>query len=238
MLVLSGTGASRWAECLQFARDAAHAGADSVLAPPPHFFSYEQEDLREFYRSIAADAPIPVLVYNLPAFTCGLDPEVAAELIRSLPGIEGTKDSSGELELLSLLTSTPNSGKTRLVGNDSVLAEALEKGLCDGTVSGVAGVLPELTLALYRSAADGDCDALHYWAARQDVLLRQLSLFPAPWGLKFIAEARGLAPAHPALPMSPKRRRQVEEFHFWFQEWWELAGLGGPLVIDNRERVA
>ena len=121
-----------------------------------------------------------------------------------------------------------------------MLAEAFRKGLCDGTVSGVAGVLPELTLALHRNAARRDWPALRYWGTLQDALLRQLSVFPAPWGLKFIAEFRGLAPANPALPMSTKRRRQAEEFGLWFQEWWESVGpeLGCELVVGNRETFA
>ena len=239
LLILSGAGASRWAEAVHFVRGAALAGADSVLVPPPHFFKYEQEDLREFYRSISAESPVPVLLYNLPAFTTGLDPKVAAELIRTVPGIEGVKDSSGELKLLSILTNNVPTA-VRFMGNDAVLGEALENQLCDGAVSGVAGVLPELTLALWRSGAERDMQALRRWSARLDNLLNRLDAFPTPWGLKFIAEFRGLARANPALPLSAKRRDQVEDFRCWFRGWWQDAEheLDAPLLIDSSRTAA
>jgi 4-hydroxy-tetrahydrodipicolinate synthase len=222
-LVLCGIGGSRLSEVLLLARDAEQAGADGVLVPAPHFFKYAPEDLAEFYRRIAAESRLPVLIYNLPAFTGGLDAKLAAQLIREVDGIAGVKDSSGELELLSLLSHPTPNGGLRLVGNDGVLAEALEHGLCDGTVSGVAGVLPELTLALWRRAADGEWDRFHDLSARQDALLRRLDDFPAPWGLKLVAELRGLAPASPAIPLSEGRRRQAEQFEAWFREWWTSA---------------
>jgi len=233
LAVLSGAGAARWTETAQFARDAELAGADAALVPPPHFFKYEPEDLAEFYRRIAADTTLPVLIYNLPTFTNPLPPELAAELIRNVDGIAGVKDSSGDLELLSLLTAPAPNGAVRLVGNDAALAESLEKGLCDGVVSGVAGVLPELTLALWRSAADRAWGRFRGLVELQTELLWRLEAFPTPWGLEFVAEARGFAPANPALPLSEERVGQVESFRVWFREWWAAAepelGRSGPV---------
>ena len=231
-LVLCGIGGSRLTEVLRLAQDAEDAGADGVLAPAPHFFKYTQDDLAEFYRRVAAEVRLPILIYNLPAFTGSLEAEPAAELIRGVDGIAGVKDSSGELDLLGLLSQPSSNGALRLVGNDGVLAEALERGLCDGTVSGVAGVLPELTLALWRLAAAGEWDRFHDLAARQNALLGRLDDFPAPWGLKLVAELRGIAPASPAIPLSAKRRRQAEQFAEWFPEWWNSAApeLQGSLM--------
>ncbi len=233
-IVLGGVGASRWTEVLALGRDAELAGADAVLVPAPHFFRYAQADLAEFYRRVAAELRIPALIYNLPAFTGGLDPKVAAELIRDVDGIAGVKDSSGDLELLSLLSRTAPGRALRLVGNDSVLAEALESGVCDGTVSGVAGVIPELTLALWHSAADRAANRFRDLAARQQVLVQKLEAFPAPWGLKFVADLRGLAPAQPAIPLSKERCAQSREFAAWFEGWWASAAplLDGPLVLN------
>jgi 4-hydroxy-tetrahydrodipicolinate synthase len=105
------------------------------------------------------------------------------------------------------------------VGNDSILAEALRNGLCDGVISGVACALPELILGLYR---DGDApDSLEF--LRHEGALKefigQLADFPVPWGLKWIAEARGIAPASFAQPVSAVRLSQARELQAWFRSW-------------------
>jgi dihydrodipicolinate synthase/N-acetylneuraminate lyase len=113
----------------------------------------------------------------------------------------------------------------RFVGNDGVLVEALTRDLCDGTISGVAGVIPELTLALWKSADHREGGLFEDLGTRLEQLLHRLDEFPTPWGLKLIAELRGLSPAGFALPLSLERRRQARAFQAWFSDWWK-AGEG------------
>jgi len=236
-LVVSGIGGTRWTEILTLGRDAEAAKADALLVPTPHFFSYAPQDLAEFYRCIAAEARIPVLIYNLPAFTGGLDSALAFQLIQEVDGIAGVKDSSGQLDLLEALTRGQAGRALRLVGNDSVLAEALTRGLCDGTISGVAGVAPELTVALWKSAARAHEALFQSLASRLRVLIEQLDQFPTPWGLKLIAELRGLGPASIGLPLSGERQAQAARFAEWFPRWWKdaeadlAAALGSPVSL-------
>jgi 4-hydroxy-tetrahydrodipicolinate synthase len=237
-LVVSGIGGTRWIEILTLGREAESAGADALLVPTPYFFHYASEDLAEFYRRIARESNIPVLIYNLPAFTGGLDAALAFQLIQEVDGIAGVKDSSGELDLLQRLTSAASGmasvGKAlRLVGNDSVLAEALTRGLCDGTISGVAGVLPELTVALWKSATGEDVALFRSLASRLETLIGQLDVFPTPWGLKFIAELRGLGPASIGLPLSAERQRQAAQFAGWFPRWWKDADADLALALNT-----
>lgn len=222
-LVVSGIGGTRWTEILALGRDAEGAGADALLVPTPCFFSYAPEDLAEFYRRLAGELSIPVLIYNLPAFTGGLDAALAFQLIQELSGIAGVKDSSGQLDLLQLLSNGHSGQALRLVGNDTVLAEALTRGLCDGTISGVAGVLPELTVALWSSASGADAALFNRLASRLESLIERLDAFPTPWGLKLIAELRGLGPASIGLPLSAERERQAAQFAEWFPRWWKDA---------------
>ncbi len=228
-LLLAAVGAMRWEETVRLALEAEDAGADALLIPTPHFFSYEQADLAEFYRQTVGKVHVPALIYNLPAFTGGLDPEVAVGLIREVEGIAGIKDSSGSLEILEALT-LDHRGAVRLIGNDSVLAPALARGLCDGTVSGVAGVLPELTLALVNDAHSDRSDFLAL-ESNLNELIEQLDVFPTPWGLKLIAECRKLHPASFALPLSEHRQNQAASFRAWFEIWWERVQFDCQKVL-------
>ena len=89
--------------------------------------------------------------------------------------------------------------------------------LCDGVVSGVAGVLPELITFLYDRR-----DSPAYPRAVQLLteLIRHLSVFPVPWGLKLIAECRGITAAWFSQPLSATRCAQASEFREWFPAWW------------------
>ncbi len=222
-LVVSGAGATSWVESVRLAQDAERNGADAHLVPAPHFFPYDQNDLAEFYRKFAESVHLPSLIYNLPAFTGGVEKELALELIREPGRIVGIKDSSGRLDILEALTAGGPQDAVRLVGNDAVLAEALQLGICGGAISGVACVLPELTLGLWHAAKSGDAVQFGLASDLLNQLLVELGPWPTPWGLKLVAEIRGLGPASIALPLSAARLRQAERFASWFGPWWAAA---------------
>jgi 4-hydroxy-tetrahydrodipicolinate synthase len=234
-MLVAAVGSMRWEETVRLALEAEDAGADALLIPAPHFFSYEQGDLVEFYRQTVAKVHVPALIYNLPAFTGGLEPQVAVDLIREVEGIAGIKDSSGRLDILEAL-SLDGRGAVRLVGNDSVLANALSRGLCDGTISGVAGVLPELNLALVESAS-GDPSGFSRLEKHLADLIEQLDVFPTPWGLKLIAGCRKLHPASFSLPLSEARQKQVADFRAWFSAWWERVQPDCERVLPARAQT-
>jgi 4-hydroxy-tetrahydrodipicolinate synthase len=190
-----------------------------LLLPMPYFFPYQQGDLEQFCRCVAASVSIPVLLYNLPQFTSGLQKETVHTLISEVPNIIGIKDSSGSLEILRHLTEH-GIDACRIVGDDSVLSAALSAGVCDGVISGVACVVPELILGLYAREKHLESAEFSTYAQVLDQFVEQLSAFPTPWGLKWIAQAREiLEPTFP-LPLSPARAAQGKRLELWFQSWF------------------
>jgi 4-hydroxy-tetrahydrodipicolinate synthase len=219
---LCGIGAAGFHGAVENGRLAMAAGADAVLLPMPHFFPYEQDDLRAFCLEVAARLSTDILLYNLPQFTSGLANDTVFELIRTCPSIRGIKDSSGSLDLLRELTiSLPEA--VRLVGSDDALPQALREGICDGVVSGVAGAVPELILPLFEAGGASNAPAIE----RLREFIRELDRFPVPWGLKWIAESRGMAPAHFSLPLSGKRALEGARLQQWFRAW-EKNAAGQP----------
>jgi 4-hydroxy-tetrahydrodipicolinate synthase len=215
---LGGIGSAAADVSIRLGTVASKAGAVGLLLPMPYFFPYTQADLKAFSRAVAAGVDAPVLLYNLPQFTSGLDPQTSLDLIRECEVIVGIKDSSGSLDTLRLLTDA-GIGARRMIGNDDVLAPALEQGLLDGVVSGVACVLPELIGRLYEtgSTEPGNPEFKELAAALAS-FTRQLQPFPTPWGLKIVAEARGLLKATYPFPLSPERESQKATFLRWFSE--------------------
>jgi 4-hydroxy-tetrahydrodipicolinate synthase len=215
---LAGVGGASVDECVRLAHIAERAGAEALLLPMPWFFRYSQADLKAFCCSVAAAVETPVLLYNLPQFTNTLEAQTSAELIAECPRIIGIKDSSGSLETVGLLTDR-GTGAQRLIGNDGVLAAALKQSVLDGVVSGVACVLPELITRLYRVGTEDRSSA--EFRELTDTLcevIRRLDVLPTPWGLKALAEARGLAAATYPMPLAHGRELQRDTLLRWFNE--------------------
>lgn len=222
--LISGAGSTSLGETIEHARAAEAEGADAHLIPVPHFFPYSQDDVREFYQRAAAALDKPVLIYNLPQFTGRVELPLAIELIRDETNrIAGIKDSSGSLDILAELTAGGPKHAVRLVGNDAVAVEALERGICQGMISGVAGVLPELNRCVFDAWQDGDRTRFETAGRLLAEFIEKIDAWPVPWGLKLAAEARGLGVASFALPLTAERRREAEAFRRWFEPWWADA---------------
>jgi 4-hydroxy-tetrahydrodipicolinate synthase len=203
-------------------------GAKALLLPMPHFFVYSQGDLRAWCESVARGVEAPILLYNVPRFTNGLTPATVAELMRAVPNIRGIKDSSGNLDILAALTEA-RIETSRIVGDDGILPAAMERNLCDGVISGVAGVLPELMISVWDGR--GTVPLLREVVAR-------LAGLPVPWGLKWIAEARGISPATFAQPVSPERAAERDALLKWFAGWWDGAGRILPAAFGGYRQDA
>jgi 4-hydroxy-tetrahydrodipicolinate synthase len=216
---LCGVGAADTARSILFARIAEDAGVKALLLPMPYFFPYRQDDLEQFCRGVAAATSLPVLLYNLPQFTSGLEKETVHTLIAEVPNIVGIKDSGGSLDILRHL-SEQRVDACRIVGDDSVLSAALRAKVLDGVISGVACAVPELTLALYKQGEQDESAAFARATQALDELIAQLGGFPTPWGIKWIAQARGILQTTFPLPNSPARMAQGREFERWFQAWF------------------
>jgi 4-hydroxy-tetrahydrodipicolinate synthase len=213
-----GIGAPGYTSSIELGRIAADAGAKAVLLPMPYFFPYEQADLRVFVTRVADALSVPVLLYNLPQFTSGLAPQTSLALLREHENVAGIKDSSGSLDTLRLLTAE-GVDSCRIVGSDSALGPALEEGVSDGVVSGVACVLPELIQRVFEAGVSSP-DSAEFRAANDqlEAFIEKINLLPVPWGLKIVSEERQLGPATFAVPVAPERQQQMEQLRVWYRQ--------------------
>jgi 4-hydroxy-tetrahydrodipicolinate synthase len=216
--VIAGIGGAGTAEVIRRGQIAIKTGVDAVLLPMPYFFPYSQDDLAAFTTSVAGELESPVLLYNLPQFTSGLEPETTLGLIQRCRNIVGIKDSSGSLETVRLL-SVESPEACRIIGNDGVLAQALRERLADGVISGVACVLPELISQIFEiGKTDPDSPRWNTMITILDEFIAQLDIMPTPWGIKIMAEARGIAKASFPLPLSERRQYLAQELSTWFTQ--------------------
>ncbi|MBE3598118.1 MAG: 4-hydroxy-tetrahydrodipicolinate synthase [Limnochordaceae bacterium] len=106
--VVAGTGTYDTAHSVELTRKAEKAGVDAILAVVPYYNRPPQEGLYRHFETIARSTSLPVILYNIPGRTGQM---LAAETTAKLAAIDnvvGLKDSSGQIDHVSLVrTMTP-----------------------------------------------------------------------------------------------------------------------------------
>ena len=131
-------------EYLEFAEDLPIAGV--MVSPPSYYRPVSDENLIEFYRLIARKTTHPIIAYNIPATVVTLSSSVASQI-----PIWGVKDSSG---IISSAEDFLSKKVKVLVGSDSLLIQALEKG-ASGGICGLGNIFPTQMAEVYRKYRGG-----------------------------------------------------------------------------------
>lgn len=133
---------------------------DYIVAVAPFYHAMTQPEIFDHFRRIAAAAPAPLIVYNIPHTTYN---PVALDTIYQLSQLEniaGVKDSSGNF---SVFSRGVFDGKTEsfswIQGEDYLCgATFLAKG--DGAVSGLSNARVEPYVDMYAAYKRGDWQAV------------------------------------------------------------------------------
>lgn len=98
-LLIAGTARESVRHTIAMTEEAAAIGADAAIIVNPSYYKGQMTPavLSNYYRSVADESPLPILIYNLPPAT-GID--LSAELLAELsqhPNIVGVKDTGGNM---------------------------------------------------------------------------------------------------------------------------------------------
>jgi 4-hydroxy-tetrahydrodipicolinate synthase len=215
----AGVGSIGLDESLCLAREARRAGAEGVFLPPPHFYPYAQEEIREFYVQFACQlgGGVPAYLANTPSVTTPIAPETARELLATghFNGIEDPDANAAFFDTLPI---------AYLSSDDANLSAARRAG-AHGLLSGAACAVPELVVALDAALRNGDREHTARLESMLQEFLGWAGAFPFPVLLKVAAAQRGIKVGPQSVPLSPGRQRKLDAFREWFQGW--LPALKG-----------
>src|ERR1017187_10364090 len=209
----AGAGSIGLDDSLSLARGAQRAGAAAVLLPPPHFFRYKQEEIREFYLQFAGQmgGGIPAYLANTPGVTTAIAPETAGDLL-------ATGHFAGMVDPAAAAGRFAGFPAAYLSGDDANMV-ASRRGGAHGVLSSAACAIPEIVVALDGALRSGNQEQ----AARLEPMLQEFlawaDQFPFPVLVKVAAGLRGVKLGAQSVPLSPGRQRQLEAFCEWFQGW-------------------
>lgn len=126
------------------ARYAEDCGADAISAIPPIYFGYNSDDIYNYYKEIAEQVNIPVMLYYTPAANTILSTELFLRL-SEIDNITSVKWTMKDYFKMIQLISETNGKMTVINGPDEMLLCGLSAG-----ASGGIGTTYNVMLPLYK----------------------------------------------------------------------------------------
>ncbi|KAH9952044.1 dihydrodipicolinate synthetase [Amylocystis lapponica] len=110
--IIAGTGTGSTRETIALCVEAAQAGADYAIVIASGYFAGvlagNKKALKDFWTDVSESSPIPVLIYNYPGATAGidLDSDLITELATECPNLAGIKLTCGNVGKLTRVCAT------------------------------------------------------------------------------------------------------------------------------------
>ena len=157
--IIAGTGSNNTKRAIELTQKAEYFGADLALSVTPYYNKCSKAGLLKHYEMIANSVNIPIILYNVPSRTGGVNitPEIAIELSK-IDNIVGLKEASGNLEQVKeIISKTINNNFNVYSGNDDQIVNIMELG-GKGVVSVLANICPLNTHLMCEYALNGNIE--------------------------------------------------------------------------------
>jgi len=154
--VMMGTGTNNLHHTISNTIKATEWGVDSALVITPYYNKPTQQGMYNFFKSVAENTNIPIVIYNVPGRTgVNMQAETTLKLAHDFPNIVGIKEASGDLVQLSAIAAGRPEGFSIMCGEDALNLPAMSCG-ANGTISVTANIIPHLVHELIKFATEGD----------------------------------------------------------------------------------
>lgn len=108
MPLIAHVGAIATSDTLALAERAARTGYQAISAIAPYYYGFSRGEVMEHFRTLAAGAELPLIIYNFPARVPGFSTTELQELL-SHPNIIGLKNTSPDFfQMERIIRSYPN----------------------------------------------------------------------------------------------------------------------------------
>jgi len=216
---------ARWAARIEV-EAAARLGAVAALVAPPFYYLIDQPTVLAFYRRLAKDSPIPILLYNIPQYTKVVAETATVATLAREGTIAGIKDSSRDFEYFEgVCIATRDLPAFRIfTGSDTMLLPSLTMGGA-GTICGAANVAPGWVVRIFEAFQTRDMVAARQ--AQDDlyqlVMVLRGGVFPA--AIKAACHQQGLCEPWCAVPVPPLDERQEAKLRERLDAWGLLGAV-------------
>jgi len=215
-LLIAGTGVESVRETVALTNRAAEMGYKAAMVRTPHYYKNLVNRAGAqvlYYRAVADQSKIPLIVYNWPQ-TTGVDiPVEAVVAISEHPNVIAIKESSGNLEKVMQMIREVKHGFQVLVGSAPTLWPSLLMGAC-GAILAYANAAPYSVIAIWEAYRTREEAAGLDW---QNRIGRAAALVTTKYGipgLKYAMDLNGYYGGPPRLPLcvpNAEAKKEIEE---------------------------
>jgi 4-hydroxy-2-oxoglutarate aldolase len=208
--LIAGTGVQGTRSTIRLTRAAAAAGAEAALVITPAYYRHQvtEEALRAHYHAVAAASPVPILIYNIPAFS-GFDlPAEWLPILAAHPNLVGIKESSGDVERIRRIRTLMGPDFVVVAGAGEQLMAAMEAG-ADGGIAALANVAPAECARIHTAQLTGDRATAARLQARIAPVGPAVTARFGVAGLKAALAMQGYDHGPPRSPLQPLREPEL-----------------------------
>ena len=215
-LLIAGTGVESVRETVSLTNRAADLGYKAALVKTPHYYKnlLNRADAQTlYYRAVADQARIPVIIYNFPQATALDIPASAVVELSHHPNIIGIKESSGNMEKVMQMMRESRPGFQVTVGSAPTLWPSLLMG-ATGAILAFANAAPYATIAIWEAYRTREEEAGRDW---QNRIARAAALVTSKYGIPGLKHAMDLNGYYggnsriPWLPVDAATKAEIEQ---------------------------
>ncbi|MBR5316519.1 MAG: 4-hydroxy-tetrahydrodipicolinate synthase [Lachnospiraceae bacterium] len=157
--VVAGTGSNCTETAVYLSQEAEKSGADALLVVTPYYNKATQKGLYEHFKIVADSVKIPVILYNIPGRTGGVNilPETVVRLCTEVENIVGVKDATGNLSQVAKMMALAKGKVDLYSGNDDQIVPILSLG-GKGVISVLSNIAPKQTHDICAKFFEGDVE--------------------------------------------------------------------------------
>lgn len=207
--VLAGIIANSTRDAIRRAKAISHLSVQGLQVTPVHYvFKPDEEATYAHFKALTEATDVPVIIYNVVPWNY-LSPALLVRLMTELPGVQGVKQSAGDLKLMADLMLNVPQGCKVYSAVDALLYPSFAIG-CHGTIAANPAAVPGVCIALWDAVQRGD----HKLAKDiHEALLRFWNTIYAdnlPANIKTSIALQGTQAGLPRMPMPNTMPAQLE----------------------------
>ena len=214
--IMAGCGEQSTRATIRNCEQAARNAADAVLVLPPFYYKGRMDNtaLIAHYRTVADNSPLPLLIYNMPGNTAGLDLDAGTICaLAEHPNIIGVKDSAGNMAKLAQIVAQTPAHFSVFAGSAGYLLPALVVGAV-GAVAALANIFPREVCRVQELFKMGQLEEARILQARLAPANTAVTTTYSVAGLKAgleLTAGYGGRPRSPLQPLTRQERVQLEK---------------------------
>ncbi|MBE3659926.1 dihydrodipicolinate synthase family protein [Vibrio navarrensis] len=196
-------------QAIHKARFAEEIGADAIMVIPVSYWKLTDDEICGYYKAIAAEVSLPVMIYNNPA-TSGVDmsPELIVKMFRGIPQITMVKESTGDIQRMHKIHQLSSGELPFYNGSNPLALEALCAG-ASGWCTAAPNLLGMLPKELFSHIQAGDLQAAKENFYRQLPLLSFIVSGGLPKTVKAGLALKGVEVGQPRKPLTAANEQEI-----------------------------